>query len=47
MRGLITTTDVLLHPMTIVGAFGLRVYGRCLVRLISGRGRATFLECIW
>jgi len=45
MRGLITTSDVLLHPLIIVAAFGLRVYARCLVRLVAGR--ATFLECAW
>ena len=47
MRGLITTSDVLLHPLIIVAAFGLRVYARCLIRLVAGRGRATFLECAW
>jgi hypothetical protein len=46
MRGFITTTDVLLHPLTIIDAFGIRVYARCLVRLVGGHGRATFLECI-
>ncbi len=47
MRGLITTSDVLLHPLIIVAAFGLRVYARCLVRLVAGCGRATLLECAW
>ncbi len=37
MRGLITTSDVLLHPLIIVAAFGLRVYARCLVRLVGVR----------
>jgi hypothetical protein len=46
MRGVITTKDVLLHPLLIVRGFGVRVYGRCLVRLVAGHGRATFLECI-
>ena len=46
MRGFITTRDVLLHPLRIIDAFGLRVYGRCLSRLVVRRGRATFLECI-
>jgi hypothetical protein len=46
MRGFITTKDVLRHPLLIVGSFGLRVYARCLVRVVAGRGRATFLECI-
>jgi hypothetical protein len=47
MRGFITTRDVLLHPCTIIGAFGLLVYGRCLVRIAIGRRHTTFLQCIW
>jgi hypothetical protein len=47
MKGFITTKDVLLHPALIVGAFGLRVYLRCLLRITCRNGRAsTFLECI-
>jgi len=46
MRGFITTRDVLLHPWAIVSAFGIRVYGRCLARVVTCHGRATFLECI-
>ena len=46
MRGFITTRDVLSRPILIIGAFGLRVYARCLVRVVAGHGRATFLECI-
>ncbi|HEX8793287.1 MAG TPA: hypothetical protein VF765_20230 [Polyangiaceae bacterium] len=46
MKGFITTKDVLLHPVLIIRAFGVRVYGRCLARLSSHRGRSTFLECI-
>jgi hypothetical protein len=47
MKGFITTRDVLLHPALIVRSFGLRVYGRCLLRITCSRGRAsTFLECI-
>jgi len=45
MKGFITTRDLLLHPVAIVGAFGLRVYARCVVRILSGRA-VTFLECI-
>lgn len=37
MKGFITTRDVLLHPYAIVASFGLRVYARCLVRILSGR----------
>ena len=46
MRGFVTTRDVLLHPLLIVGAFGFRVYARCLGRLVGGRRDVTFLECI-
>ena len=46
MRGYITTRHVLLHPSLIVRAFGIRVFGRCLLRMVASRGRATFLECI-
>jgi hypothetical protein len=45
MKGFITTRDVLLHPAAIVGAFGVHVYFRCVVRILSRRG-VTFLECI-
>jgi hypothetical protein len=46
MKGFITTKDVLLHPGLIVGAFGVRVYLRCLVRLARRDTSLTFLECI-
>ena len=46
MRGFITTRELLLHPLRIIRPFGLRVYARCLGRLASGHGKATFLECI-
>jgi len=45
MKGFITTRDVLLHPAAIVDAFGVRVYVRCLVRILSRR-TVTFLDCI-
>jgi hypothetical protein len=46
MRGFITTRDVLMHGWTIIGSFGVRTYGRCLFRIVTRNGRATFLECI-
>jgi hypothetical protein len=46
MRGFITTADVLMHPIAIIGCFGIRVYARAMVRIVTGHGRATFLECI-
>jgi hypothetical protein len=45
MRGFITTKDMLLHPAAIVDAFGMLVYVRCVVRILSGRA-VTFLACI-
>lgn len=35
-----------MHPWLIVHGFGIRVYGRCLVRIVAGKGSSTFLECI-
>lgn len=46
MKGLITSKDVLLHPLLIIRNFGVRVYGRCLARMGLHHGRSTFLECI-
>jgi hypothetical protein len=46
MRGFITTKDVVFHSMLIVKTFGVRVYARCLARMVARRGHATFLECI-
>ena len=47
MQGFVTTRYVLLHPAPIVRAFGLRVYLRCLFRIVQSSGRVcTFLECI-
>jgi hypothetical protein len=46
MRGYVTTSDLFLHAWSIVHKFGIRVYGRCLVRTVTRRGHVTFLECI-
>jgi hypothetical protein len=46
MKGFITTRDVLFRPSQIIGAFGLRVYLRCLGRIVLRKGPVTFLECI-
>jgi hypothetical protein len=45
MRGVITSRDVLLQPVTICAAFGAACYLRCLKAVISGR-RCTFLEVV-
>jgi hypothetical protein len=47
MRGFITTKDLLLHAGVILKAFGLRVYLRCIARVLCGHGKATFLEFVW
>jgi hypothetical protein len=47
MHGYITTSDLLLHPWSIVHNFGIRVFWRCLARTLGDHGRATFLECMW
>jgi hypothetical protein len=46
MRGFITTKDVLMHPVIIVRGFGVRVFARCLHRVLTQHGPVTFLECI-
>lgn len=46
MQGFITTRDVLLHPRLVMGAFGVRVYLRCLLKISCCNRPVTFLECI-
>lgn len=46
IQGLITTSDVLRHPVLIVGSFGVTVYFRCCKAVLLGR-RTTFLDCAW
>jgi hypothetical protein len=46
IQGLITTGDVLRHPMLIIGGFGATVYWRCCMAALLRR-RTTFLECAW
>jgi hypothetical protein len=43
MRGLVTSWDVVRHPVLIVHAFGARCYLRCL-RAVLYRERTTFLD---
>ncbi len=45
MRGVITGKDVLMHPFTIVKAWGLRRHLRCLRAGLSRRP-ATFLAVV-
>jgi hypothetical protein len=45
MKGVITSRDVLLHPMAICMAFGPGCWLRCVRAVVSGR-RCTFLEIV-
>jgi hypothetical protein len=44
MKGLITASDILRHPMLIVGGFGAATYWRCCKAILLGRP-TTFLDC--
>ena len=46
VQGLITRKDILWHTTTIVRAYGLRNYLRCVGALLSSR-HTTFLELVW
>ena len=46
VQGVITSKDVLWHTSTIVRAYGLRHYFRCVGALLSGQ-RTTFLDLVW
>src|SRR5437899_12548948 len=44
IQGLITTNDVLRHPVLIVARFGFGTYLRCCKAIVLGQ-RTTFLAC--
>jgi len=46
VQGFITRKESLRHTTTIVRAYGLRHYLRCVGALLSSR-RTTFLELVW
>jgi hypothetical protein len=46
IAGFITTKHVFLLAPTIVAAFGLRAWGRCLLALATGK-RTTFLALVY
>jgi hypothetical protein len=46
IQGLITTNDVLRHPVLLVSSFGLGTYLRCC-KAIMLRRPTTFLACAW
>ena len=46
MNGVITTRDLVIHPVLIIGGFSVRAYFRCWERIARGVGTVTFLECV-
>ncbi len=46
VHGVITTRDVLLHPVLIIGVWGPRAYVRCLKAMLARRP-TTFLEVVY
>ncbi len=44
IQGVITTNDVLRHPVLIVAQFGFGTYFRCCKAIVLGQ-RTTFLAC--
>jgi hypothetical protein len=46
VNGLVTSRDLLLHPLLILHGFGPRCFLRCVVAVISGR-KSTFLDLVF
>jgi hypothetical protein len=46
IQGVITSHDVLRHPLLIASSFGLGTYFRCCKALLRGE-RTTFLQCVF
>ncbi len=46
IQGVVTSKDVLRHPVLIISSFGLATYVRCCKALLRG-GRTTFLQCVF
>jgi len=46
LQGLITTRDVFLRGTVIVQEFGVSIWLRCCLALLTGR-RTTFLEVVF
>lgn len=46
IQGVITSRDVLRHPVLILSSFGLAAYFRCCKAVLLGE-RTTFLQCIF
>ena len=46
IQGVVTSRDVLCHPVLIISSFGLATYVRCC-KVILRRERTTFLHCVF
>jgi hypothetical protein len=44
IQGVVTSREVLRHPVLIISSFGLAVYVRCCKAILL-RERTTFLRC--
>jgi len=46
IQGVVTSRDVLRHPVLIISSFGFSAYARCCKALLL-RERTTFLSCVF
>lgn len=45
MSGVITTSDLLTHGITVICEFGIRAYMHCVYMVLTHR-HVTFLQCV-
>jgi hypothetical protein len=45
IQGVVTSREVIRHPLLIISCFGFAAYARCCRALLS-RERTTFLRCV-
>ena len=46
IQGVVTSRDVLRHPLLIISSFGFVAYARCCRALVL-REQTTFLRCVF
>jgi hypothetical protein len=46
IQGVVTSREVLRHPVLIISSFGLATYVRCC-KVLLRRERTTFLRCVF
>jgi hypothetical protein len=46
IQGVVTSRDVLRHPVLIISSFGLATYLRCC-KVLLRREHTTFLNCVF